>query len=154
MKNFLQRILTYAVWAYFILMFGWLVAYLATGDQIREMSIVNMFAVYLFLPLPLFFIVALYTRRREALVDAALGIIVFLWFWGRLFIPHPLLASTEGDRLKVMTYNLLGWQSQIDQQIETIRHEKPDVVLLQEVNPAMAKALKSEYRRKDSREWA
>lgn len=144
MRNFLQRILTYAVWAYFILIFVWLIAYLATRDQIREISILNMFAVYLFLPLPLFFIVALYTRRKEALVDAALGLIVFFWFWGRLFIPHPLLASTEGDRLRVMTYNLLGWQSHIDQQIETIRQENPDVVLLQEVNPAMAKALQSE----------
>lgn len=144
MKNFFQRILTYAVWAYFILIFAWLIAYLTTRDQIMEVSIANMFAIYLFLPLPLFFILALYTRSKEALVDSALGFVVFLWFWGRLFIPHPLLASAEGDRLSIMTYNLLGWQSHIDQQIETIRHEKSDVVLLQEVNPAMAEALQSE----------
>lgn len=144
MNNLLKRIPTYVVFAYFIFIFIWVVAYLATRDQIGEISIINMFAIYLFLPLPLFFILALYIRRKEGLIDGALALVVFILFWGRLFIPHPQLASVEGDRLIVMTYNLLGWQSDIDQQIETIRHENADVVLLQEVNPAMAAALQNE----------
>jgi endonuclease/exonuclease/phosphatase (EEP) superfamily protein YafD len=144
MKNTLRRIPTYLVFAYFIFIFLWVVAYLVTRDQIREVSIINMFAIYIFLPLPLFFILALYVRRKEGLIDGALALIVFILFWGRLFIPHPQLASAEGDRLSVMTYNLLGWQSDIDQQIETIRQENPDVVLLQELNPVMAAALKSD----------
>lgn len=57
---------------------------------------------------------------------------------------YPQPTSVASERLMVMTYNLLGWQAHTSRQIATIRHENPDVVLLQEVNPTMAVVLQSE----------
>jgi len=67
--------------------------------------------------------------------------------WGGLFLPKPsqaLAVEGNGPRLAVMTYNVLGRQAFHGPQIETILAENADVVLIQELTPALARAVQSE----------
>ncbi len=142
-KNFAHRWITTAAWVYFTILFGWLATYTITGDRFGYVSLVNMLALYLFTPMPLVFAAALFVRRREVWAGAALGLVAFLGFWGGQF--HPQLGSASTSQtLTVMTYNLLGHHSFAGPQIDTIRAENADVVMLQELNPTLAVALGSE----------
>lgn len=144
MKETIYRWGRAAIWVYFTILFIWLAAYLVSGDHFGPLSVVNLLAVYLFFPLFLVFIAAWFLRRWEIWAGVILGTLVFLWYWGSLFFPPSSPVSAGGDHLKVMSYNVLGWHIQTDPLMDTIRGEDADVVLLQEVNPALASALKTE----------
>lgn len=136
--------LTAAVWVYFTLLFGWLFLYLLSGDHIGWLSLVNMLAVYLFLPLPLAAAANIYLRRTEIWVSVLLGAAVFTWLWGGLFLPRPSTAQahpTDSATLTVMSFNVLGRQYDPFPTIETIRAENADVVLIQELNYRLAEEI-------------
>lgn len=141
------RYLVALIWVYFTLLFGWLLLHQFTGDRIGVISLVNHLAVYLFLPLPLVILANLLLRRNEIWGLVLLGGIAFVWLWGGYFAPKSKLAaaaSSETDTLTVMTFNVLGWQTDVLPQVNTIRAEKADVVFLQEVNLELAAALQTE----------
>lgn len=141
MNNTISRYLTAGIWVYFTLLLGWLVLYLTSGDRFAWLSLVNMLAVYLFLPLPLVIAANLFLRRVEIWAAVLLGLAVFAWFWGSLFLPGPNTAQAQPDgseTLTVMSYNVLGRQYNPSPTIDTIRAENADVVLLQELNYELA----------------
>jgi vancomycin resistance protein VanJ len=135
------------IWAYFAILYGWLAAYLITGDGIAIVAAVNMLAVYLFYPLPLVILAAVFLRNRGVWAGAVFGATAFLWFWGGLFLPRLARHSSNvrpSHTLSVMTYNVLGVHNFTAPIIETIQSEDPDIVLLQELSPTLAGALKDE----------
>jgi endonuclease/exonuclease/phosphatase (EEP) superfamily protein YafD len=147
MKNIAYRYLTAAIWVYFTLLFGWLLLYLFTGDLLMFISLANILAVYFFLPLPLILFSNLFLRRKEIWVLTIAAGVAFAWLWGGYFLPKSKPASTtltNSDTLTVMTFNVLGRQSDVLPQIQAIREENADVVLLQEVNVLLADALRTE----------
>ena len=136
---------TAIIWVYFTILYGWLVVYLATGDRIAIVSAVNMLAVYLFYPLPLVIVAAIFRRNKAVWTGTVGAAAAFLWFWGGLFLPK--LASNSpnpgaAQTLVVMTYNVLGVHDFTTPVIDTIQSENPDIVLLQELNPTLAEALR------------
>lgn len=138
---------TAIIWVYFTILYGWLVFYLVTGDRIAIVSAVNMLAVYLFYPLPLVIVAAIFLRNKGVWTGAVLAAAAFLWFWGGLFLPKLARNSDNPgppQTLVVMTYNVLGVHDFTSPVIDTIRNENPDIVLLQELNPILADALKNE----------
>ncbi|HZD56849.1 MAG TPA: endonuclease/exonuclease/phosphatase family protein [Anaerolineales bacterium] len=135
------------IWAYFAILCSWLAAYLITGDRIAVVAALNMLAVYLFFPLPLVILVAVFLRNRGVWSGAVLAATAFIWFWGGLFLPRLARPSSDPRAplpLSVMTYNVLGAHDFTSPIIDTIRGEDPDLVLLQELNPTLAGALKDE----------
>jgi len=142
-KRFLNILFTASCWLYFLLLFGWLAINRAIGDRLAWISIPSYFGVYLFLPLPLVLLVAINLRRRSLWVGALLVTMAFIWLWGGLFLPRARGLSGE-PTLTVMTYNVLGWQLHTQEQIDTIRIENADVVLIQELYPELAHALREE----------
>lgn len=140
----LCRILTTASWAYLVVVFAWIAAYLLTGDRFVYVALLNYLAQYLFFPLLLVLLVALFCDRRSLWVGFTVGAVAFAWFWGELFMPRLDRPETVEPRLTVMTYNVLAWHNYDQPIIETIRAEAADVVLLQELNPALARSLARE----------
>ncbi len=141
------RYLSAAIWVYFSILIGWLILYLASGDRIGWLSLVNMLAVYLFLPLPLVIAANLFLRRVEIWAGALLGLVAFAWFWGALFLPRPNTVQAQpngSETLTVMSYNVLGRQYNPPPTIDTIRAEKADVVLLQELNYELADSIQQQ----------
>jgi endonuclease/exonuclease/phosphatase (EEP) superfamily protein YafD len=132
---------------YFAILYGWLALYLVTGDWIAIVSAVNMLAVYLFYPLPLVIVAALLLRNKGLWTGSVLAVAVFLWFWGGLFLPKLARHSDNPGTAKtlvVMTYNVLGVHDFTSPVIDVIRSEDPDILLLQELNPTLAEALRDD----------
>jgi endonuclease/exonuclease/phosphatase (EEP) superfamily protein YafD len=135
-------------WGYLVLLFGWLLAYLATGDHFGYLGLLHMLAVYFFIPLPVVLLAAAICRQRSLWIGFGTGLIVFLWLWGALFWPVRWRVgehhTSDGSSLTVMTYNVLARHDLIQPLIATIRAENADVVFLQELNAGLAQALQNE----------
>jgi len=145
--SFLRRYLVAFTWVYFTILFGWLIAYLILGDRFAYLGFVNILAVYFFFPLPLIALVAVFTRRRDVIIGTILGVAVFLFFWGPLFISLPVAlpkSSNPDPTLTVMTFNVLGLQPFTKPMIDVVREVDADIVFLQEINHLHANALRSE----------
>ncbi|MBW8012219.1 MAG: hypothetical protein FVQ83_13450 [Chloroflexi bacterium] len=141
---FLNRWVTVIVWVYFTFLFGWLFAYVILGDRNGYLALVNTLAVYLFSPLPFVLLLGVFLRRREIWTGVVLGMLVFLWLWGGLFIPKRTISSLKEPSLKVMTYNVLGLHTEVQPVIDVIREVDADLVFLQEVNAALQAAIENE----------
>ncbi len=86
LNSFAFSLLVIGGWIYFAFLFGWLAAYLLTGDRIGLVSLLNLLAVYLFLPLPLVILVNLFLRRPAIWAAALIGVAAFIWLWGGMII--------------------------------------------------------------------
>jgi endonuclease/exonuclease/phosphatase (EEP) superfamily protein YafD len=138
--HFLKRIVIAFGHVYFAFLLGWLGLYLLTGDQLSILGLVNNFAPFLFIPIPIILLFALLTRRLDLIIASSIGILVFLNFWGPIFIPtwQPSPKEDTRPKLTVMTYNVLGSHGQSDPVLEVIRSEDADIVFLQELTPDLA----------------
>jgi endonuclease/exonuclease/phosphatase (EEP) superfamily protein YafD len=91
-------------------------------------------------------LIAALFQRREGWILSALGVIVFVLFWGTYFV--PMFSRPAGGNphlpLRVMTYNVLGAHQFTEPVIDVLRAEDVDVVFLQEVNPALGEVLETE----------
>lgn len=134
---------------YFLGLFGWLFAYLVFGDRLALLFAVNSFAVYLFTPLPLAVVAAAVARGPWAAAlwaQAAAAGLVWVYFFGGLFVPRLSVAEAAGPRLRVMTANLLGFNQDTQATLAALRAADADLLALQELNPAVAAALQTELR--------
>lgn len=143
-STFLYRWLTALIWVYFTFLFGWLIAYLLLGDSYGYLALVNTIAAYLFLPLPIGLLFGILLRRREIWTGLILGTIVFLGFWGGLFLPKRITTLLQESSLKVMTYNVLGLHTEVQPIISVIREVDADIVFLQEVNTTLEAAIENQ----------
>jgi endonuclease/exonuclease/phosphatase (EEP) superfamily protein YafD len=145
-KDLAIRYATALTWVYFTFLFGWLTLYLVLGDQFGLLGIINSLLLYMFVPLPLAAIFTALNRRWSLVAGTLLGVVIFLWLWGPLFM-LPLDRDTPGDnpnsKFTVMTYNVLGLQANPIPAIEAIHGSGADLVLIQELNPAMAESMKT-----------
>ncbi len=144
MKKTLCLALQSFSWLYTALILAWFAAYLLGGDNLPYLGLANLLAVYFFAPLPLVLLAGLLCRRQALLLGFAAGLLIFLGLWGRVFTPRLSPAQAEGPRLRVMTFNVLAWHNFTAPLLEVIRQEDPDVLFIQELNPALALALEGE----------
>lgn len=124
---------------YLALMVFWLGLWWLTADRFWWLVMVNRIVPYLFVPalvLPVLFLVK---RRWRLAIMAGLPLLIFLWIY------RPYLWSQRGEMgtavLRVMSYNVLFSNQNVEGVAEVIRTYAPDLVALQEVQPAMMAAL-------------
>lgn len=132
-------------WLAFIYLFGltgWLFVYWFSGDRFAVVSLLTMLAVYAFVPLPLVLVWAIKGRQTQLLVLALLNWVVFCVLWGQAFL--PAFPKPIQPALSVLTYNVLGRNTEVAAQVETIRTIDADIVFLQELNPKLAALLQSQ----------
>src|SRR5687767_3746610 len=85
---------------------AWATLYWLVRDATWWLFVVNAVAVYLFVPVPLVFVVAWFSRRKSLLLGGLLAVTVWVYLWGALFLPRPD-GTLEGPSLTVMTFNTL-----------------------------------------------
>ncbi|NMC11921.1 MAG: hypothetical protein GYA34_03460 [Chloroflexi bacterium] len=149
MKTSHNFCIAFLLWVYIVLVLVWFFTYLGFGDRFALLAVVNMLAVYLFYPLPLVIILTVILKNKRLWIGIIAVFLIFVGLWGGLYIPKGKAAHAypaQNGFLSVMSYNLLGWQFNTDVQIETIRQENADIVMLQELNLDMAEALRSQLR--------
>jgi len=131
-------------WAYGTVLGLWLLLRFVLGDFSWWAFALNSMLLYAFLPVPFVLAVAVLTRRREVWLIALTGAAMWGWQWGGLFLPRLPAAQSRGSTLTVMSYNILGFNSNARATVNVIRESNADVIALQELNPENAKAIERE----------
>lgn len=143
--------------AYAVAVLVWQGLRLTLGDR-WWLGMANAVSLYLFLPLlsllPLGVWVMLLrpAGRSRWLPIAATAVPLVVWtlLYGGLFLPRRAPVSAQGTvPLRVLTFNVLYSAGDVEGLEQFIRAESPDLVLLQELTPAVARELaprlKAEY---------
>src|SRR3972149_3855775 len=117
----LRRYVVGAPCVYYPLLFLWAVGFLVTGDRYPVLMVLNIVALYLFLPIPLALVVAIPIPRRELWIGAGMSILLFLALWGQLFLPRTSAVEAPGPTLTVMNYNVRGYNQDVSASVELIR---------------------------------
>jgi endonuclease/exonuclease/phosphatase (EEP) superfamily protein YafD len=141
-----SKLIHIASYSYLVLLISWILLHFLTGDRISYLALANFLSVYLFIPLPLVLLAALFTRSRNLGIGFAIGALTFLFLWGPQFLPRLKQPTPEGLTLTVMTYNVLAWHNHTQPVIDTIRAQYVDVVCLQELNRNLAEAIATELK--------
>lgn len=117
-----------------------------TGDHFWWMVPLNYVAPYLFIPaLPLVGMLALQPGRQRLIRTASIAVIplfIFLLLYWPYMIPRPATGNAT-PVLRVMTYNILYSNEDYAAIAAVIQSQNPDLVALQEVQPAAMAALQS-----------
>lgn len=126
------------------ILLGWLAVHALLGDSRWWSFLLNTFALYLFVPLVAIVPLALVVRRALLRASALAGLLIFLAIYGPLFVPpalrpHPPAAA---PRLTALTFNVHVTNMNSAGIVDALRRADADVVGLQEVNPAVAQALR------------
>jgi endonuclease/exonuclease/phosphatase (EEP) superfamily protein YafD len=122
---------------------GWAVARRLTGDRFWLLALVNAFAIYLFVPLPLTATLALLSRRHAAWASLTLAIILFASLFGAELLPptSAIHAEDSAPTLTVMTYNVLYTVEHVEPVAASITRNAPDLIAFQEFSYMRAQML-------------
>lgn len=137
------RVLTGVLIFYALVVLAWFLLQLFLAEPWWWLYMLNTFALYLFVPLPLLWLAAFWLRGPLLWAAAVAVTAVFLLLYGGLFLPSPT-ASVDAERptLRLMTYNLLYKNEAVDAVVTAIAKSDADVVAVQELNTAVAEALR------------
>ena len=131
-----------SMYIYLVGLLVWAILHVVFGDRWWWLFLLNSFSVYAFVPLPLVALVAVVARRRVLWGSLAAVTVLGLLLHGVAFLPAGrTVQASDGPTLTVMTYNLLGFNTNVDGVVAALQRSGVDVVSLQELNPAMAAAI-------------
>ncbi len=145
-RRFSRRWLPPLIWGYYTVLFIWLLAYWLSGDRFGYLALFNQVAHFLFFPLVVVLPLAVWLRGQVVWGGWVVAVAVFLWYWGALFLPNLSAPPVTVPRLRVFTYNSLGYVPDGAAAVDVIRQVDADVVCLQEVNYALATILGEQLR--------
>lgn len=115
-------------------------------------EVADIFALGLFAPLPLLFLLSMLCASRRAGLVLLVPVLLLGLTYGPLFLPRTVpsifrpSSPASGATLRVMTANLLISNDDLSAVAGLLLAERPDVVALQELSPAMAAHLGRELR--------
>ncbi len=137
----------WALWAYAVLIIVWYSLDLLIGDRVWLLGLLNIFVLYLFVPLPLMIVAALWLRRWTAWWSVLLVAIPFtLLFGADLTPPLPIVQANRyaGIPLTVMTYNVLASNTDATPIAATVTEITPDIIAFQELTPLLIRQLEED----------
>lgn len=105
---------------------------LVLGDSFPWLAVVNMFSPFLFLPLPLFFIISLLMRSWVLVVwQSVLVLIAVLWF-GPSFIPKEAIQPRT-EPVSVVSFNIYPRNRNLEAMVAWLQAQRADIVFLQDL---------------------
>lgn len=142
----LGRIVSISLWCFAVLLLFYLGLRIVFGDGFWWLAWLNNFTPYYFIPFFLFLPLTLGLRfRRLSILYLLLACVGFVWVLPRF---TNLLSTsqqvTSHRTLKVVTFNILGNNQQLDEAVAWLKETNADVVLLQEIPPDWSGTLISE----------
>lgn len=136
------NVLRFLVTLYVALLCGRFIGSLIFGDAGWLFALLNTFALYLYCPLIVLFVVAAFSRVRFLVIAVSVGIILFLAQYGSLLLPKRNAVGVESN-LRVMSFNIPFpvFGNDDERLARTILEQQADVVLMQEMTEAGMHAL-------------
>ena len=133
---------------YALFVVAWYLARLVWGDRYWWLAGLNSFATLLFLPAPLALIAAAVPRggfapawRRAIYIAALVPVVLWVGLFGWRFLPRAPRSVGSEAAMRVMAFNLLASNGNVDGIIAAIEAGQPDLLALSELTPAMDAAL-------------
>lgn len=126
---------------YLIIVFTWVILNGVFGDRWGWLFLLNSFAVYLFILFPIPLVAAIITQRRSLMIGSIGVFIVAIYFYGNLFLPSYTQTLKTDSQLTVMTFNILGYNTQPEGVLTSITESDAGIIALQELNPEIAAAI-------------
>ncbi|MBX3060126.1 MAG: endonuclease/exonuclease/phosphatase family protein [Anaerolineae bacterium] len=120
---------------YLALMAMWFGLWWLTADRFWWLVMVNRVVPYLFVPALVLPVIFLVKRRWRLAVMAGLPLLIFVWLYWPYLLPQRSEPGTAV--LRVMSYNVLFSNHDVDGVARVIKTYAPDLVALQEVQPRM-----------------
>ena len=137
------------VWGYTLFVMGWFLGYLVTGDRFWLWAVLNSFPVLLFLPLPVAFLLAVISRKRAAWFAVCIPVALWLALFGWRYLPRGLQAEATGPELRVMAFNILVTNRDVEAIAGAVEAAQPDLIAFSELradmDPALAQRLGATY---------
>lgn len=126
---------------YASLLFLWFLAWLTLGDWNWILTLIHRAVPYLFLPVLILAAAHLFRRRLKSMSLLAIPLLIFVAIYFPYLVPKWNFSTSRAPALRVMTYNVLFSNKNYDAIAKNILEYQPDLVALQEVQPAMMRAL-------------
>jgi endonuclease/exonuclease/phosphatase (EEP) superfamily protein YafD len=126
----------------------YIVLHFLVGEQLHLIAVLNNFVPLLLLPAVPLAVLCFALRRSRVSLVLMPALLMLLISYGPLLVPeHAHAATTEGQPLTLLTYNLHG-SVQTDGKasiIDIVKQADADVVTLQELSPHMAEIMAPLY---------
>jgi endonuclease/exonuclease/phosphatase (EEP) superfamily protein YafD len=149
-----KRYLVAASQLYLAFLGIWIWARWISGDRYLWVAMMNLWTIYWFIPCLGIVLVALWSRRRDLWFGLALMALLFLVPWGRYYLPGGCPSPDEQQlRLRVMTYNIFSSREDVQSVLDSILAQDADLVLLLELNPPVAEALRDQLADEYPYQW-
>ena len=129
------------VCAYAAMLLGWLAARLLWGDRLWPLAVANSFPAVFFLPLPVAFVLAAFSRKRAAWVALCIPALLWLALFGWRYLPRGLDAEAAGAELRVMAFNVLVTNRDVEAIAGAVEVAQPDLIAFAELGTGMNAAL-------------
>ena len=84
------------VCAYAAMILGWLAARLLWGDRLWPLAVANSFPALFFLPLPVAFLLAAFSRKRAAWGAVCIAALLWLALFGWRYLPWSCMPKQLG----------------------------------------------------------
>ena len=111
------------------------------GDRFWWTFLLNTFALYLFVPLPVIMLLAVLSRNVLACVPCGAAVLLWAYIYGGLFLPRGGVVPGRHIALTVMTFNVLEHNEHPERVVAALRASGADLIGLQELNHAVARAI-------------
>lgn len=122
-----------------------LIARFLFGEKWLVIAFINTFAHLLWFPTLILILLNLLLRQWRLSVILLPGGFALLFTWGSMFLPNnPPDMNTTDIPLRVMTFNLKGYNPNQEAIVELIREADADIVALQEVSDINTSILEAE----------
>ena len=135
--------IVYAIRGYAVMILLWLLLRTVFQDSIWWLALINSYAVWLFVPVPLLLLSGILRKAgKRALLWLLIPLLVFAFLYGHLFWFNGRGdEGSAGYLLTAMSYNILFSNQEFDAIADEIRAANADIVGLQEVTSEQAIAL-------------
>lgn len=141
----LTGIVALGVHCYALVLLVWLLVNLTLGDRWWWLFLINTFASYLFVLIPLIVLASLYVGRSDVWISTGLVVLIWLGLYGVYFRPVFASSGPDSSRLSVMTFNAMTWNTgNQDATIAALRQSDADLIAIQELNLQLGQAIERE----------
>lgn len=131
------------IFAYAALFLLYQIALLSPLGDSWWLRFYDIFGYLLYLPLPVFLLLLLFPGRRWRALALTIPLLFFCYEYGAAFTPKTYFASTAVAQaetpLRVMTWNTYFKNSEVENLVSAVQHERPDILAVQEFGADYAK---------------
>lgn len=138
-----------AIFLYVLALIAWLAGKAFAGDQSIYVLAFDYLGVWIFSPLFVFIPWTLYNRSKAGMFGLIIPVVLFLYFYGSMFLPRTRPITDPQVSFSVMTFNLQCSNGEVNSILSIIDDYRPEVLALQEVTKRhesnLVVALKERY---------